>query len=140
MKKASHILLIVGSIMAIFAALTFVIVGIVFIAVFSDLNAIVQAIQNGQVKVEGIPGTPEEQAKALQLLAYTIAIVFLVLVIPTIVCCILGFTSLGKEKTRGFCIAGIVLSVLSVNQVSLAGFILKLIVKIKSERAETLPE
>ncbi len=127
MKKASNILLLVGGILQIVCALTFLILGIVFIAMASPASAdlIREGLESGTIHSD-IQGSTEEIIQALQIVFTALAVVFFVFTLFGVIGTIVTFSA-KKKQTKGSFIAAIIFGVLSGPVVPAVGGIFGLI-------------
>ena len=120
MKKASRIVLIVGGATALFVALTYLILGIVFSSLSSPSNQdhFVQAINDGTLTVS-IEGTPEEKATFARM---TFGVF-------TVIQVIAGVFALATNNTnsKALLIVNIILGAISFTIVPIVGAILGLV-------------
>ena len=127
MKKASRIVLIVGGATALFVALSYLIVGIVFSSLSSPSNQdqFVQAINDGRLTVS-IEGTPEEKATFARTVLGVLAVVFYVF---TAIEVITGVFALATNNTnsKALLIVNIILGAISFTIVPIVGAILGLV-------------
>ena len=113
MKKAKEILCIVSVPVSILLALMFLGFGITFLVftspTFTDL--IVQGINEGQITSD-LPGTPEEQAVAIQAMFLVFGITFIIPVVFQIANAVISGITIKKEN-KALYIANIVFGLLS---------------------------
>lgn len=126
MRKASDIILLVGAIVSIVCAVTFLIIGIVF-AMLGQLptEEIIQAINEGKYTTD-VPGTPEQKALAVKSVLTGTGVFFLIVGVMSIVNAVLGFVARAKHSL-GLYVANIVFGVLSLTEITLVGGIFGLI-------------
>ena len=133
MAKLSKTFLLIGAILSLVLAGTFVICGIVFFVMASPAltDMIVKLLEEAKVHSD-IPGTPEEQAAAIQAFAAGLGGMFIFFALISIASGVVGF--IGRQKwTKGLLIANIVLGLMSA-EFNAAGGILGLIATARIER------
>ena len=127
MKTTSKVLLVIGGVLEIVAALGFLIFAIVFLVMGSPeaKQAIIDGLNNGSIQTTA-QGTPEEIASAMQVLFLTFGYIFLGLLPFAILAAVFSFVSNSKpSKTK--LILTMVFSFLSGIEISLIGGIFGLI-------------
>ena len=125
MRTASRILILIGAIFSIIMATTFVIVGLVFLGIAADKASLIEGINNGSIKTS-TPGTPEEQAAALQLTFQIIAYVFLVIAFINICNTVISFVA-RKVQSNALYITCLILGFISFVEINSFGSIFGLI-------------
>ena len=120
MRVASRVLLIIGAVVSIICALTFLILGGVFSAVGSlSLADIEKGIQEGTINT-GFEGTVSEQAEAVKLLFTVLGAMFLVFGIACIPNAVFAFIGMGR-RGNGVYVCNIIFGVLSGTAVTILG-------------------
>ena len=129
MKKAADILLIISGIISIVWGIGYLVAAIVFFILSSPQfgQLIIDGLNNGTIH-STIPGTPEQQVAAIQLIFLTIAIVMTIALAFAIACSVFSFLGRSKKSTVGYILI-IAFSVLSGTIVGLVGSIFGLISK-----------
>lgn len=126
MRVASRVLLLVGAIVSIVCALTFLILGIVFSVVGSaPVEEIAKGIQEGTITTSAT-GTIQEQAEAVKLIFSVLGIVFIVFTVCCIPNTVLGFMGM-KKRSNAFYVWNIVLGALSGTIITILGGIFGII-------------
>ena len=127
MKKASKILLIINGVLAILAAIGFLVTGIIFMygATPEAREMILKLIDEGVITTTTTM-TREELATFVQTMASSLGIGFVISAVLNIPNAVLSFIAAGKEKKPLYIIV-IVLSVLSSTLVGILGGIFGLI-------------
>lgn len=148
MKKASQIILLIGGIAAIVAA-----VGMFIYAIFSAIiGGVAIMVLNGTFAAEDIPAWANEIIakfqelypningwEALAAFAMTLAILFFVFAILCIPAAILSFIARGKEK-KGLYIACIILGIVSCTLIPAVGGVFGLIGSAQDPQPEEKPQ
>ena len=122
MRRARDILFLVGGIVSLVTAVTFVGLGVMF-EYFSTENykaAIEEGLANGTIHTSMYRGTPKEVAEYLQLLFKILGILFFVVAAFALVNSLLSFVARTKES-KGLYIANCVFGVLSCVEFNLVG-------------------
>ena len=127
MKKASKILLIINGVLAILAAIGFLVTGIIFMygATPEAREMILKLIDEGAITTTTTM-TREELATFVQTMSSSLGIGFVISAVLNIPNAVLSFIAAGKEKKPLYIIV-IVLSVLSSTLVGILGGIFGLI-------------
>lgn len=127
MKKASKILLIINGVLAILAAIGFLVAGVIFMygATPEAREMILKLIDEGVITTTTTM-TREELATFVQTMASSLGIGFVISAVLNIPNAVLSFIAAGKEKKPLYIIV-IVLSVLSSTLVGILGGIFGLI-------------
>ena len=127
MKKASKILLIINGVLAILAALGFLVTGVIFMygATPEAREMILKLIDEGAITTTTTM-TREELATFVQTMSSSLGIGFVISAVLNIPNAVLSFIAAGKEKKPLYIIV-IVLSVLSSTLVGILGGIFGLI-------------
>ena len=127
MKKASNILLLVGGILQIVCAVSFLICGIVFIAFASPASAdiIKEGLSNGTIHTD-IEGSTEEIVKGIQIIFTALAVMFFIFTVFGVIGTIVTFSA-KKKQTKGAFIAAIIFGFLSGTVIPSVGGIFGLI-------------
>ena len=127
MKKASKILLIINGVLAILAAIGFLVTGIIFMygATPEAREMILKLIDEGVITTTTTM-TREELATFVQAMSSSLGIGFVISAVLNIPNAVLSFIAAGKEKKPLYIIV-IVLSVLSSTLVGILGGIFGLI-------------
>ena len=127
MKKASKILLIINGVLAILAAIGFLVTGIIFMygATPEAREMILKLIDEGVITTTTTM-TREELATFIQTMSSSLGIGFVISAVLNIPNAVLSFIAAGKEKKPLYIIV-IVLSVLSSTLVGILGGIFGLI-------------
>ena len=127
MKKASKILLIINGVLAILAAIGFLVTGIIFMygATPEAREMILKLIDEGAITTSTTM-TREELATFVQTMSSSLGIGFVISAVLNIPNAVLSFIAAGKEKKPLYIIV-IVLSVLSSTLVGILGGIFGLI-------------
>lgn len=127
MKKASKILLIINGVLAILAAIGFLVTGIIFMygATPEAREMILKLIDEGVITTSTTM-TREELATFVQAMSSSLGIGFVISAVLNIPNAVLSFIAAGKEKKPLYIIV-IVLSVLSSTLVGILGGIFGLI-------------
>lgn len=131
MRTASRILILIGAIFSIIMATTFVIVGLVFLGIAADKASLLEGIKNGSITTS-TPGTPEEQAAALQLTFQIIASVFLVIAFINICNTVISFVA-RKIQSNALYITCLILGLISFVEINSFGSIFGLIANKKEK-------
>ncbi|MBR3617431.1 MAG: hypothetical protein IKN46_02010 [Acholeplasmatales bacterium] len=131
MRTASRILILIGAIFSIIMATTFVIVGLVFLGISADKASLLEGINNGSIRTS-TPGTPEEQAAALQLTFQIIAYVFLVIAFLNICNSVISFVA-RKIQSNALYITCLILGFISFVEINSFGSIFGLIANKKEK-------
>ena len=131
MRTASRILILIGAIFSIIMATTFVIVGLVFLGIAADKASVLEGIKNGLITTS-TPGTPEEQAAALQLTFQIIASVFLVIAFINICNTVISFVA-RKIQSNALYITCLILGLISFVEINSFGSIFGLIANKKEK-------
>ena len=131
MRTASRILILIGAIFSIIMATTFVIVGLVFLGIAADKASVLEGIKNGLITTS-TPGTPEEQAAALQLTFQIIASVFLVIAFISICNTVISFVA-RKIQSNALYITCLILGLISFVEINSFGSIFGLIANKKEK-------
>ena len=137
MRTASRILILIGAIFSIIMATVFVIVGLVYLGIAADKASILEGINNGSITTS-TPGTPEEQAAALQLTFQIIACVFLVIAFINICNTVVSFIT-KKVQSNALYITCLILGLISFVEINSLGSIFGLIAN-KKETTKVLNE
>ena len=113
MKKVANILFIVAAAMGILCALIFVALSITFLILAAPQNAqlIVDGLNNGTIHTD-LPGTPEEQALAIQVIFGTIGGMFIFFFVTCAVSVFIAFKC-RNCRSKGLFIAAIVVGCFS---------------------------
>ena len=127
MKKASKILLIINGVLAILAAIGFLVTGVIFMygATPEAREMILKLIDEGAITTTTTM-TREELATFVQTMSSSLGIGFVISAVLNIPNAVLSFIAAGKEKKPLYIIV-IVLSVLSSTLVGILGGIFGLI-------------
>ncbi len=127
MKKASKILLIINGVLAILAAIGFLVTGVIFMygATPEAREMILKLIDEGAITTSTTM-TREELATFVQAMSSSLGIGFVISAVLNIPNAVLSFIAAGKEKKPLYIIV-IVLSVLSSTLVGILGGIFGLI-------------
>ncbi len=127
MKKASKILLIINGVLAILAAIGFLVTGVIFMygATPEAREMILKLIDEGAITTSTTM-TREELATFVQTMSSSLGIGFVISAVLNIPNAVLSFIAAGKEKKPLYIIV-IVLSVLSSTLVGILGGIFGLI-------------
>ena len=130
MRKASDILLIISAVLAFLLAFGYLAGGIVFFVFASPQSyaLLVEQIANGQIEINPAPATPEEGARAIQLVFLILGIVMLVLMLFAIAEGVLALFAKKKHSTVLY-ILNVVMGFLSGTLVSVVGGILGIVSK-----------
>lgn len=142
MKKAAHILHLIGGIASMAFAATFLVFAIVLI-VFSTpayTDAIIKALQEGKIHTTFV-GTVEQQAAAIQSTFLGVGITFAILVFFVLINGILAFIAL-KKNNVAINVLNIVFAVLSGMTVNGVGSILAICNRImeRDEESQVIEE
>ena len=127
MRKIGNILILVGSVLA-FVSMAGLIIGSIVMFVFASPamhTFIVEGLQNGTI-TSSFNGDPESVAKQIQALLLMIAIILLVITLPTIAVAVVGLAARSRE-TQGLYITVLVLAVLSGTLINIIGSVLGLV-------------
>ena len=127
MKTATKVLLIIGGILAILSALSFLACGIVLV-VFSGpqfYDMILKMIQDGTAH-SSLPGTPEQQVATIQSAFLIAGIVLLVEVLFLAIQAVIAFMA-SSRRSNTLYIANIVIGVITLSVFNLAGGIVGLV-------------
>ena len=127
MKTATKVLLIIGGILAILSALSFLAGGIVLV-VFSGpqfYDTILKMIQDGTAH-SSLPGTPEQQVATIQSAFLIAGIVLLVEVLFLAIQAVIAFMA-SSRRSNTLYIANIVIGVITLSVFNLAGGIVGLV-------------
>ena len=126
MRKASEIILLVGAIVSIVAAVVYATIGGVFAALGAlPTEEVVKAIQDGTWRTD-VPGTVEQQAEAIKLIFTGLGVMFLVFGVLCVPNAVFGFMA-RTRKTQALYVCNIVFGVLSGTEITLVGGIFGLI-------------
>ena len=127
MKTVTKVLLIIGGILAILSALSFLAGGIVLV-VFSGpqfYDTILKMIQDGSAH-SSLPGTPEQQVATIQSAFLIAGIVLLVEVLFLVIQAAIAFMA-SSRRSNALYIANIVIGVITLSVFNLAGGIIGLV-------------
>lgn len=133
MAKLSKTFLLIGAILSLVLAGSFVICAIVFFVMGSPAmkEMLIQLLEEAEIHTD-FPGTPEQQATAIQALFASFGGVFLFFGLISVASGVVAF--IGRQKwTKGLLIANIVLGLMSA-EFNAAGGILGLIATARIER------
>ena len=132
MKKAANILLLIGGILAIFCAVAFLIMGVVFIIASGPAltEPLIEGIESGAITTNFQGATTEEIVKIVQSFFLLLGIMFICFVPFTIADCVICFVGKSKQ-TKGMYILNIVFGVLGSTIINTVGGVLGLIATIK---------
>ena len=128
MKTASKILLIVGASLSMIMAVTFIILGVVFVFMGIDPQAkadIINGLENGTVH-SSFTGTTEEQAVYIQAMFFALGFVFVIWAALLVLGGTFSFISVAKKKTPLYILA-IVFGIISCVFLNSVGAIFGLI-------------
>jgi len=139
MRKASNSLYMIGTVLTLFALPLFAILIFVSFSISSPgyLPNIVEEIKSGAINPGDLPGTPEEQALAIQAYFRTFAIVFLVFGILNVAKFVMAITA-KRSNSNPFHITVLVLSVLTVGPLLILASIFALVMNKKEGEVEEI--
>ena len=133
MAKLSKTFLLIGAILSLVLVGTFIICGIVFLVFSSPAikDMLVELLEKAEIHTD-VPGTPEEQAAAIQAIFLAFGLVFMFLSLFSLASAIVAFAARKKPST-GLLVANIVLGLMS-GEFNAAGGILGIIANARIER------
>ena len=137
MKRIARTLIRVGGILAIVWAACFALAMVVFIVLATPVftQTLVDGLSNEQIQ-STFPGTPEEQALAIQIMFATMAVAFGLVAGFGLASAIVSFKCLKEDNRKGLYIANIVFGLLSSSYLNAAGGILGTIALTRQERRD----
>ena len=134
MKRAAKIILMIGGILEVLAIVSLLGCGVAAFVASANKDMIEEFVY-AVARMIGEGGQiPQEFFDMGAWVLMGIGAGCVVVAIPSIVLVVLAFTSLKDENKKGKNIAGIILSILCCQIVTLAGFILNLIAGARAER------
>lgn len=127
MRVASRIILLIGMITSFVEAGIYLIAGTVLLIFGSPAqnDLILQGIEDGTIHT-GFNGTPEEQARFIQITLIILGVVFLVIMVLNLINAYIANRG-RKQETTGWYIANIVFGLISACEVNAIGAIFGLI-------------
>ena len=139
MKRIARTLIRVGGILAIVYAACFALAMVVFIVLATPVftGVLVDGLSSGYNQ-SSFPGTPEEQALAIQIMFGCMAFAFALLAGFGLTSAIVSFKCLKEDNKKGLYITNIVFGILSGCYLNTAGGVLGVIALTKQERRDRL--
>lgn len=128
MKNAAKILMLIGAIISIFAAVTFLILGLVFVLMGIDSeakNSIIQGLSDGTITTT-FEGTYEEQATAIQLVYAVLGFAFVIWTVVLLIGSVITFVARSKYN-KPLLIITIILGVVGMVYINSVGAVFGLI-------------
>lgn len=137
MKRIARTLIRVGGILAIVYAACFALAMVVFIVLATPVftQTLVDGLSSAKFQSD-IPGTPEEQALAIQIMFGCMAFAFALLAGFGLASAIVSFKCLKEDNKKGLYIANIVFGILSGSSLNTAGGVLGTIALTRQERRD----
>ena len=137
MKRIARTLIRVGGILAIVYAACFALAMVVFIVLSTPVftQALVDGLSTAKFQSD-FPGTPEDQALAIQIMFGIMAACFAFLAGFGLASAIVSFKCLKEDSKKGLYIANIVFGILSGSYLNTAGGVLGTIALTRQERKD----
>ena len=137
MKRIGRTLIRVGGIISIVYAACFALAMVVFIVLAAPVftSTLINGLSNESIQ-STFPGTPEEQALAIQIMFGVMAAVFGLLAGFNLACALVSFKCLKEDTKKGLYIANVVFGLLSGVYFNTAGGVLGIIALTKQERRD----